>query len=340
MTVSARRAAALVPLVVPLVLPLGLAAAPAAQASDGPVPSRPLFTFEGDDVFESSGLVDRGRVVYTVNDSGDDAVVYGVDPHTGRTVSRTTYADEVTDVEALAPGANGTVWVGDTGDNRRTRDHVSVYRVLPLDGDRPAPRYDLAYPDSPHDAEALLVHPRSQQVLVVTKSPFGGTVYAAPRRLRTGTTNRLRAFAQVPGLVTDGSFLPDGRHVLLRTYGSAAVYTFPGFHPVGSVQLPSQRQGEGISVSTDRVLVSSEGVQAEVLQVRLPTRLTAPLAMSGAGRSPAPSPVPAPRDRAEDPGPGPRDAGDWLGIGLVAVGVGALGWLTVRNSRVRGPSRR
>ena len=58
-------------------------------------------------MFESSGLVDTGRVVYTINDSGDDAVVYGLDPGSGRPVSRTTYADSVEDVEAIAPGRDG-----------------------------------------------------------------------------------------------------------------------------------------------------------------------------------------------------------------------------------------
>jgi hypothetical protein len=324
------RAAALVlagPVLVPVLLP---GPAPAAYGGSGdpddPVPSRTLFVLEGDDVFESSGLVDRGRVVFTNNDSGDDAVVYGVDSRTGRTVSRTTYADSVEDVEALAPGPGGTVWAGDTGDNRERRDDVQVYRVQPRDG------------------ETLLVHPRTGRVLVVSKSVFGGTVYAAPPRLRAGSTpNRMRKFAQVAGLVTDGTFFPDGRHVLLRTYGTASVYTYPGFELVGTVTLPAQPQGEGISVSrTGRVLVSSEGVHADVLQVTLPPRLTAELAPDA---SPPATPTgPAPSSRAPshvaEPDPSPRSLEDWGWIALVAAGVGALGYLALRGSRLRGPRKR
>jgi hypothetical protein len=243
-----------------------LSSAAPAYAAGKPVPSKVLFTFQGEDVFESSGLVDRGDVVYTNNDSGDDAVVYGVDPHSGRTVSRTTYADSVTDVEAIAPGADGTIWAGDTGDNRMNRDDVAVYRLTPRDGDHPGTRYPLTYPDGPHDAETLLVQPRTQRVFVVSKAIFGGTVYAGPRRLHADKPNRLHTFARVPGLVTDGTFFPDGRHVLLRTYGTASVFTFPGFELVGTVALPEQPQGEGISVSgTGRVLVSSEGVRPEAV---------------------------------------------------------------------------
>jgi hypothetical protein len=308
---------------------------PSARADTGTVPSRRLFSFQGDDVYESSGLVDGGSIVYTNNDSGDRAVIYGVDPRTGRTISRTRYADSVTDVESIAPGTRGTLWAGDTGDNRKNRHDIAVYRMRPRDGRQPAAKYPLSYPDGPHDDETLLVQPQTQRVFVVSKSVFGGTVYAAPRDLREQRRNRLRAYARVSGLVTDGSFFPDGKHVVLRTYGTASVYTFPGFELVGTVDLPTQPQGEGISVSrTGRVLISSEGVQAEVLQVTLPASLTAPAPTAPRTRGPSPDarppvhPAPAARD--------PRDAGDWLGIGgVVAVGA-ALVYLVLRGSRRRG----
>ncbi len=309
-----------------------------AHAAEDPVPSRTLFAFVGEDVFESSGLVDRGRVVYTNNDSGDDAVVYGVDPRTGRTISRTTYADSATDVEALAPGADGTVWAGDIGDNKQNREDVQVYRLTPRDGDHPGTRYDLTYPDGPHDAETLLVAPRTGRVFVVSKTAFGATVYAAPRRLRSDGSNRLRAFARVAGLVTDGAFYPDGRHVVLRSYGTASVYTFPDFAATGTVRLPAQPQGEGISVSrTGRVLVSSEGVRAEVLRVLLPSRLT-----HGSGRAGSSEPTRSTGSRpaGAEPAPRPRDLKDWGSIALVAAGIAGLAYLVLRAAPRRGPRRR
>jgi hypothetical protein len=323
-----------------LSLLLCLGSAPPVHADDGVVPSTVLFAFEDDEVFESSGLVDRGGTVYTVNDSGDDAVVYGVDADTGRTVSRTTYADDATDVEALAPGEDGTVWAGDTGDNRRNRDTITAYRLRPQDGDHPGTAYPLRYPDGAHDAETLLVQPGTERVFVVSKSPFGGTVYAAPREpVAGGKPNRLQEFARVSGLVTDGSFFPDGRHVVLRTYGTASVYTFPAFDLVGTVRLPSQPQGEGIAVgATGRVLVSSEGVHAEVLRVSLPAALTDPAASASAVPGPAPATAP-PAAAADVEKPG-RSTGDWVGIGLAAAVVALLGWLTLRGSRVRGPRTR
>jgi hypothetical protein len=326
-------------LLAPFLTVLATGAGPAYAAPDDPVPSRTLFTIDDDEVFESSGLVDTGRVVYTVNDSGDDAVVYGLDPGSGRPVSRTTYAGSVEDVEAIAPGRDGRVWVGDIGDNRRRRDDVTVYRVDPRDGEQPAAPHRLTYPDGAHDAETLLVHPRTGRVFVVSKSPFGGTVYAAPRTLSDAGTDRLTSFARVSGLVTDGTFFPDGRRVLLRTYGTASVYTFPGFALVGTVRLPAQRQGEGISVSPQgRVLVSSEGPRADVLEVTLPASLTDPAATpSAAPLGPGPARDP---QRPGDRPPRDRSAEEWGWVALASVGVLSLGYLTLRAVRPRGPRRR
>jgi len=135
--------------------------------------------------------------------------------------------------------------------------------------------------------------------------------------------------------VTDGSFFPDGRRLVLRTYGEAVVHTFPGFAPVGSVRLPSQKQGEGISVSSSgRVLVSSEGVRADVLEVLLPPALTR---TEPAETAAAPTPPPLQSTEEEK---APRDTWDWVGIALVAAAVAGLGYFAVRGSRVRGPRGR
>ena len=289
-----------------------------------------LFAFSDRGIAESSGLVDTGEVVYTVNDSGSDPVLYAVDPRTGDTTGRTAYTtDPVEDVEALAPGRAGTVWVADIGDNQAGRDRVSLYRVRP--GAATAPRLDLTYPDGPRDAETLLSHPRTGRLFVVSKTVFGGTVYAVPAGTRPGATTELRRFAQVPGLVTDGAFLPDGRHVVLRSYATATVYTFPGFERRGTFTLPEQRQGEAVSVShTGRVLLSSEGVGTDVVEIVVPRRLTAAQPEASPSPSASPSPAtsePVPRARS-------RDAGTVTFALRVAAGLVLLGALGVALRRL------
>ena len=146
-----------------------------------------LFRFADPSITESSGLVDAGSVVYTMNDSGAGPLLYAVDPRSGETTRTTTYSSsEVVDVEALAPAPDGDVWVADIGDNAAGRASVGLYRVRPGGGD--APRVELTYPDGPRDAETLLVHPVSGRAFVVSKSVFGGVVYAVPSLAPGGRT--------------------------------------------------------------------------------------------------------------------------------------------------------
>lgn len=317
---------------------------------DPDIRSRTVVAFADDRIDESSGLVVRGGRVLTVNDSGDGPYVYWVDPRTGRTTAVTTYDDEdPRDVEALAPGRGRRLWVADIGDNHRLRSTVAVHRLPLTPGRVRGQRFELAYPDRAQDAEALLVHPRTGRLFVVTKVPFlGGGVYRAPARLSPDGVNELTRVAGAPSTVTDGAFLPDGRHVVLRSYGSATVLAQPGFEPVRTVPLPEQELGEGIApVGGGRVWLSSEGVGSEVLEVRLP--VPGPAVGEGGAASPsladptAADPAQAAPD-ANDPAT-PADGDDGVGLGrpkgyaVVAALVALLGVL-VRASRRRSRRRR
>lgn len=324
--------------------PAGSASAvPATAGSHGP-DAEVVVTLQDDAIEESSGAVVRGQRLFTVNDSGDGPHLYEVDLRSGETVGVTTYADEdPEDVEALAGGAGQTLWVGDIGDNRRSRSSIAVYRFRPVPGGGQlrAARFELEYPDRPHDAEALLAHPGTGRLLVVTKSfTRGGTVYRAPRRLDPGAGNRLQPIGSVPGLITGGAFLPGGDRLLLRTYGGAAVYTYPGLRQLASFPLPPQEQGEAVAVDGDgdgRVYLTSEGSGSDVLRLELPD-------LAPAAESAAPAP-PAAESQPERRPPSSRyDPQPWMGLGPAGLLLAVLGsvlvlaalWLLLRASRRRG----
>ncbi|MDQ6525773.1 hypothetical protein RB608_19310 [Nocardioides sp. LHD-245] len=298
----------------------------APGAAVEPAPGEPVFRFTDPEITESSGLVARDGLVVTVNDSGDGNRIFTVDPATGDTVGTTRWPGEARDIEALAPAGDGEVWVGDIGDNLGSRDHVEVARVPFGRGEREvdAPTYELVYPDGPHDAETLLADPATGRLYVVAKE-FIGRLYAAPERLDPDGPNELTAVDQVLGIATDGSFHPDGRHLVLRNYGQAAVYTWPGLERVAQVDLPSQPQGEGLAISeTGEVLLSSEGEGAEVLRVELP--FDAPSASPTASPSDASPPASpnADSERSAVPADDERSLWPWaLGgvAGIVIVGV-------------------
>ena len=264
----------------------------------------------------------------------------------------TTYADEdPVDVEALAGGPGEAVWVGDIGDNRTARSTITVHRLVPSPdgGGVPRTRFELRYPDRPHDAETLLVHPDTGRLLVVTKSfTRGGVVYRAPQRLDPGGVNRLERVGAVRGLLTDGTFLPDGERILLRSYGGAAVYSYPDLEQLAAFALPPQEQGEAIAVGDDgRVYVTSEGRGAEVLALDLPAVDSAGGSERGEGAAPAPpASSEASGERRE---PSSRyDPQPWMGLGPAglllaalgsAVGLGLL-WWSLRAARRRSRRRR
>ena len=342
---ASRLFAALLPLLVLLAVAppeAGAAETPAGHAARPPK-ARVLCHLEGSRIIESSGLVDHGPLLFTTNDSGDGPYLYGVAKATGRTVVTTTYSsDRPTDVEALAPGGHGSVWVGDIGDNTARRSSIAVYHVREhgLPEQVNAPRYTLSYPDGPHNAETLLASPSTGRLYVVTKALTGGTVYAAPTHLEAGHRNQLRRVTDVPGLITDGAFLPDGRHVVLRTYGTATVYTFPGFEALGTFRLPAQRQGEGLAVSARGTLyLSSEGRATPILEVALPvgvaTRADAPAA-TGLGPSPSSPPATMLRQHRHA---GPRSTNRLLWIGVAAVVAAVAVWVLITFALPRSRRR-
>lgn len=229
-----------------------------------------------DRIVESSGLTLSSRhqqVLLTHNDSGDSARVFAVGRR-GGTLAVWTLPDAVArDWEDIAVGRRHTVWVADIGDNSRSRDTIQLYRFREprrLSSRRVrSTTFRLDYRDGRHDAETLLVHPRTGRVLVVTKESGSAGFYAAPRRLHTGRVNHLRRVRSAPDVITAGDFSHRaGSKVVLRNYGRAFLYR--GVQgAVTSRDLPPARQAESITWGPrdHALLTGSEGGDSPVWRV-------------------------------------------------------------------------
>jgi len=302
-----------------LVVPFlhGAAATPRDQA-------QVVFSFRDDDIIESSGLAVVDGLVVTTNDSGDTGRVFAVDPGTGKTVGVTEWSDDATDVEALAPDGPDAVWVGDIGDNTGSRDSVQVVHVV-LDGrgDAEPEVHDLTYPDGARDAETLMRDPTTGRLYIASKGPLGGQLFEVPE----SGDGQLKALGDVLPLATDGAFLPDGKHVVVRNYAVAAVYAFPSLEKVEQFALPDQPQGEGLAVDADgSLLLSSEGLHSKVLRVSVPTEAPSTSASSGASTSDSPGASPSTHTESREDSELPetteteRPAWPWFLSGLIALG--------------------
>jgi hypothetical protein len=269
-------------------------------------PPATIATIKDKAVSESSGLA-ASRLTpgayWTNNDSGDGPFVYAFDTRGDSLgVFRVTGA-QARDWEDMAAGPGpqrdkAYLYIGDIGDNNEARAEIVVYRVPePALTDtrkltktrpgttEPAEAIRLRYPDGAHDAEALLVHPVSGHIYIVTKVVIANpAVYeAAPpftankpiTMTRLGVVNVPSLFG---GVITGGSISPDGRRVALCDYFQGYELALPtgstNFNDIWKQRMVSfdfgkRKQGEAITYRLDgkALLATSEGKQSPLIQV-------------------------------------------------------------------------
>lgn len=223
-------------------------------------------------ITESSDLAYTDGTLLTTNDADDPAVIYASVGTDGSITGTLTYAPtDPVDVEAITADPDGTVWVGDIGDNLESRESIAVFRIDTAswsgDTSTTAERITLRYPDGPHNAEALLVSPLTGEMFVVTKSSQATRVYSAGVPTTDDITLTRVTTPTLITTVSDGSFNPAGDQIWLRNGEDVAVYSAQTWQPLAEATLPDQPKGEGLCPGPDGTwLTSSEGVGTPVWQ--------------------------------------------------------------------------
>lgn len=184
---------------------------------------------------ETSGIVasrQNANVLWAHNDSGDSARIFAMSTsgrHLG--IYNLVGATNV-DWEDIAT-AQGYLYIGDTGDNARTRTSIAVYRVPePSVSATQSPvtvdltnwdKLPMQYPDTKYDAETLLADPISGDLFVVTRDRVGegvARVFRNPAPHTPGVTITLELVATIPLTieVKGGDVSPSGDAILLRLH--------------------------------------------------------------------------------------------------------------------------
>lgn len=257
-----------------------LAVAAPASAKKDKDPDGMISEIRDDRIQESSGLAlstQHDDLVYTMNDEGGSgANIYAVQVSTGNVVGATDISSlPIEDPESIAVDANGTLWLGDLGDNDHVRDDTAIYAFPePGPGNGKASgvkRYAVRLPGGSVDAEGLLVHPSNGQVFVVTKDQGGGRIYELTN-LKSGATAQAREVGEAPELVTDATFTNSGQWALLRTEKELYLYDPTTWQPVGEADAPKLEQGESVTVERgdQTVLLGSEGKKSPLVRIALP----------------------------------------------------------------------
>lgn len=295
---------------------LSLLAAPVSTAPDreGDVPYpnvQRLATLQNRDVNESSGLMAGGgagdeELLWTHNDSGDGPFLYRFDRRGAHRGTWRVAGAMSWDAEDCAAGPGPErgrryLYFGDIGDNFLFRTNCVVWRVpepdVPADATpssraQPIPTAQaealpFAYPDGAHDCEALLVHPTTGTIYLVTKERGRGTsgVYRFPEPLAPGRKETLvkvaeisPAGSQTESMITAGDIAPDGRRLILRDLRRLYEYTLPEgaqkFDDIWKqkprvIPSPKLSQGEAVCYSRDgrSLYLTSENLPTPLYQL-------------------------------------------------------------------------
>jgi hypothetical protein len=269
-------------------------------------PPRVTGKLKSADINESSGLVasQTAGIYWTHNDSGDGPFLYAID-ETGesRGVWKVTGAS-ARDWEDIAAGAGPQrnkryLYAGDIGDNDEKRREITIYRlpepsITAKDSastkrnprvTEPAEAIRLRYPDGAHDAEAMLVHPTTGDLYIVTKVLLSNpSVYKAAAPLSDQNVQTLvkQGELNLPsllgGIVTGGAISPDGRRIAFCDYLQGYELELPARsrsfdeiwkQPARIINLGKRPQGEAIAYRLDgkALLTTSEGLHAVMIQV-------------------------------------------------------------------------
>lgn len=210
---------------------------------------------------EASGLAAsraHNGVLWAHNDSGQAAGLFAIDL-AGRDLGFFALTAggqpvDALDVEDVAIDGS-TIYLADVGDNGRRRGSVTIYVF-----DEPEPGADgavevvrsieVTYPDGPTDAEAVVVDPIDRVLVILSKDLDDVTaptrIYSVPlpidqtgdvsveaelvgsldvASISAGSSSISIGGLLFPGAVTGADLSPAADLVVLRTYGSAWLFT-------------------------------------------------------------------------------------------------------------------
>lgn len=241
------------------------------------------------DLSESSGLVvSRTRdVLYTHEDSGGSAEIYAFQADGTPRGTHPVNGGFFIDWEDLALGpcpddsTSDCLYIADVGDNFRIRGFVVVYAVRePTEDNQPLEviaTWTVSYPEGPQDSEAILVHPLTGAIYLITKeSSADSRVYRLPWNPTGDEVKPMTLIASVPigqpegggHMVTGAAFDGDGDRILWRTYSHVMIWGADPCDPDATwtstpTYLPTvdESQGEAVALEplTGDILTTSEG---------------------------------------------------------------------------------
>jgi hypothetical protein len=259
---------------------------PPSRAACGYGPTRRMAQARESAIREASALVASQQwpgIYWTFNDSGNAPTLYAIDDDGQPRGTFQVAGASNSDWETLQLGPDGdggyALYIGDSGDNKHRRRESVIYRVrepepgpagepAPVGTTAPARAFRFAYPVAARNVEAMLVHPITGEIVLVSQGETGFSMaYRLPLPLSEQSAAKLeltgvldaRALGASGGQVTDATVSSDARHVAVRTYSRVLVYNVPNGASLARIwnqeprvnRLDDGAKGEGITYRSD-----------------------------------------------------------------------------------------
>jgi hypothetical protein len=268
-----------------LYIVLLLFTAPSAAQTVKPLVLGNLAT---DKIKEASGItssVPLKDCYWTLNDSGNKPEVYLLNNKAQLISTFKLEGAHNRDWEDIAEGIGPEkgkyyVYVADIGDNAGIRSHIRIYRFREPET-KPAEHVTIApdvlsleFPNSPRDAESLMIDPISKQIYIFSKREKEISLYkAAPLFFKDGDKVTLQKLIKLPYTwVTAADMSKDGRHIVIKTLSAVYYWYRKGNETVEQAlskpakELPyvAEKQGESITIApgNNGYITISEGKKA------------------------------------------------------------------------------
>ena len=199
-----------------------------------PTISNPDFKYLLSDVVEeTSGLIFWNDVLWTINDSGNDPILFSIDTTTGNILQEITVSNAVNvDWESLAQDDNH-IYIGDFGNNSGARDDLGIYKVKKADipgsgnGSVSSTHITFSYPDfkeipekrkyNNFDCEAIICIEDSLYMFSKNWGNEKTKLYRLPKDEGDYTAELLKEY-DVSGLVCGADYNRESKEVTLVGY--------------------------------------------------------------------------------------------------------------------------
>ena len=230
---------------------------------------------------ESSGLA-RGKDVnsfWTHNDSGGKAELYEIDS-AGKFLSvKKIDGATNTDWEDLAQEPDGTLYIGDFGNNNNTRRTLDIYKLPPNNAD--VEKIAFSYKDQKafppasdkliYDCEAFFYSNKSLYLFSKNLSTGNHYVrlYQMPAEKGTYTLSPIDSI-RINTQVTSADISPDGKTFALLTYGKVLLFGIENGNinfkrPLGCFRLVKKQAEAIVFLNDSDMLITNE--QREIFRV-------------------------------------------------------------------------